>query len=231
MAGLLRFAAAETFSHSVKRGTGGLPSFVVACERALLTEWEGCRHGCQANGEPEELLAGAQLSSLHSRMLQTRDVEAPRALHSRLGFANVFRERTSSNQASQSIPSSLQQAHARAAKRLLLFNAQGFSCFGTCSGQPALTAFRSENNARTGFRASRGFSTTAEGDVEPREGMDYDVVIVGAGPAGLSAAIRLKQKCMEEGKDLTVCVVEKGAQVGECALLHIGRSRPQRWYT
>ncbi|KAK9830266.1 hypothetical protein WJX72_010683 [[Myrmecia] bisecta] len=44
--------------------------------------------------------------------------------------------------------------------------------------------------------------------------MDFDVCIVGAGPAGLSAAIRFKQRCEEEGKDLSVCVVEKGAEVG-----------------
>jgi electron-transferring-flavoprotein dehydrogenase len=47
-----------------------------------------------------------------------------------------------------------------------------------------------------------------------REQMHYDCAIVGAGPAGLSAAIRLKQLSVEKGIDLSVCVVEKGAEVG-----------------
>ncbi|TDU01177.1 flavin-dependent dehydrogenase [Azorhizobium sp. AG788] len=53
-----------------------------------------------------------------------------------------------------------------------------------------------------------------EAELPEREGMDYDVVVVGAGPAGLATAIRLKQLAEEKGADISVVVVEKGSEAG-----------------
>ena len=47
-----------------------------------------------------------------------------------------------------------------------------------------------------------------------RDAMEYDVVIVGAGPSGLSAAIRLKQLAAENDREVSVCILEKGGEVG-----------------
>ncbi len=49
---------------------------------------------------------------------------------------------------------------------------------------------------------------------EPRESMEFDIVVVGAGPAGLATAIRLRQLAAEHGREASVCVLEKGSEPG-----------------
>lgn len=89
---------------------------------------------------------------------------------------------------------------------------------------PAAQAVRSHKaqftaSGRSHFKPSLRMRTYASMSLEeakalPREADETDVLIVGAGPAGLSAAIRIKQLANESGKDVRVTVLEKGGEIG-----------------
>jgi electron-transferring-flavoprotein dehydrogenase len=67
--------------------------------------------------------------------------------------------------------------------------------------------------ARRRFFASQATAAAGDGGAEDgvqREVLPFDVVIVGGGPSGLAAAIKIKQLCQSKGDDLSVCVVDKG---------------------
>uniref|UniRef100_A0A0G4HX56 Electron transfer flavoprotein-ubiquinone oxidoreductase n=1 Tax=Chromera velia CCMP2878 TaxID=1169474 RepID=A0A0G4HX56_9ALVE len=84
----------------------------------------------------------------------------------------------------------------------------------TLSPQCRLLSVPSLSLSHSSFpRGIRSFSSTTGGEIQT-ERMDFDLLIVGAGPAGLASAIRAKQVANEQGKELNVCVVEKGGEVG-----------------
>jgi len=94
------------------------------------------------------------------------------------------------------------------------------SCLRSNTLQAIGTIGCSLNDQQRSFSTKISAPKNAEQAEEPieREEMEYDVVIVGAGPSGLACAIKLKQLAVESGNDISVCVLEKGQEVGSHSL-------------
>jgi len=65
----------------------------------------------------------------------------------------------------------------------------------------------------------RSSGSTVDVQLKERETVDTDVLVVGGGPAGLAAAIRLRQLALEKDHDIQVMLIEKGAEIGKAGLL------------
>ncbi|EGG16061.1 electron transfer flavoprotein-ubiquinone oxidoreductase [Cavenderia fasciculata] len=121
---------------------------------------------------------------------------------------------TSGNMLSLTTPSSSSHAVEIQGRRRKMLRFQRVLNNNNIS-KTVLNSFIKPSTTTVYYNNNRGFSTSSSNeDLGPRDSDQFDVVIVGAGPSGLSAAIRIKQLCQEQGKDLRVCVVEKGAEVG-----------------
>ena len=86
-----------------------------------------------------------------------------------------------------------------------------------CQFQTQRSYARGSHPSTPWSTTKRSFSETTaptEMQEEPREAMAFDVLIVGGGPAGLAAAIRFKQLCQQQDKDLSVCLIDKGSEIG-----------------
>jgi electron-transferring-flavoprotein dehydrogenase len=95
------------------------------------------------------------------------------------------------------------------------FSARRAAVFAPRMSSSPFVSSRALSSAGGALRSNKKEEEEEEDPTKaPRESMQFDVVIVGAGPAGLAASIRLKQLAETTGTDLSVCVVEKAAQVG-----------------
>jgi electron-transferring-flavoprotein dehydrogenase len=91
-------------------------------------------------------------------------------------------------------------------------SSSGITTTTTMNRMTALMRRRSGGSCST--TVLRQFSAAEEEELEPRDQMAFDVLIVGGGPAGLAAGIRLKQLCLERNLDLSVCLIDKGSEIG-----------------
>ena len=136
------------------------------------------------------------------------------------------------------LPTSLASA-SRAAPRLAKLSSSAVFSSSPVASTSAVTLRHHRTRTLPALPSSRPFSTSlSRPQAEPvdedafdlstveRVSDEVDVCIVGGGPAGLSAAIRLKQLADKEGRELRVVVLEKGAEIGQSPVPPLSPSSP-----